>query len=641
MPNEPTPREHPFDENAVVRKIVEGTAGETGERFFQALVRNLAEAMQVHAAWITEITPARDYLSSLAFWAGDHFVADYEYVIDGTPCEIAIDVPDITHYPDRIQELFPRDPDLKPMGVVSYIGFGLLDTDGTILGHLAAMDRAPMPRDSARENVFRIFAARAGAELRRLSAERHVREREQKMTLLLDSAMDAVVELDEERRVTRMNNAAEKMFACAESNMLNRPFDVFLSEECVQKLDNFMDELSTRPEGQRFAWIPEGLTATPAGGELFPMDATLSHYDLHGERYFTLILRNVNDRLEAEAKIRAMSTERDMLREEIEALQGFDEIIGRSSALRRVLEDVEQVAGTESTVLVTGETGTGKELIARSIHNRSNRSARQLIKVNCAAIPKDLVESEFFGHEKGAFTGATQKRDGRFKLAHKSTIFLDEVGELPLDLQAKLLRVLQEGEFDPVGSSQTQKVDVRVIAATNRDLEEMVAAGEFREDLYYRLNVFPLHVPALREREDDVLLLAEFFANGFAKQSARSVAPLSAQCKERLRAYPWPGNIRELQNVIERAFITAREGRLNLDRALPQGALPEADGTAAKHPETVRTAAQLREFERDNIRRALDACRWKISGKGGAAEMLGMNPSTLSSRMRALDIQRS
>jgi transcriptional regulator with GAF, ATPase, and Fis domain len=292
-------------------------------------------------------------------------------------------------------------------------------------------------------------------------------------------------------------------------------------------------------------------------------------------------------------------------------------------------------------VLILGETGSGKELIARAIHGASPRRERPMVKVNCAAIPASLIESEFFGHERGAFTGATGKREGRFALADGGTIFLDEVGELPLELQGKLLRVLQEGEFEPVGSSRTRKVNVRVVAATNRDLFREVQDGRFREDLYYRLSVFPLTVPPLRERGDDIALLAEEFARKFAQKTGRTLAPFTPQCLARLKAYPWPGNVRELQNVIERAVITARDGRMNLDRALPDvpeiSALPAAVEEAS---DRIRTVQEIEALERANILRALEACGWRVSGDNGAAQRLGMNPSTLSSRIKALGIRR-
>jgi transcriptional regulator with GAF, ATPase, and Fis domain len=289
-----------------------------------------------------------------------------------------------------------------------------------------------------------------------------------------------------------------------------------------------------------------------------------------------------------------------------------------------------------------GETGTGKELVARAIHTASTRRERPLVTVNCAAIPASLIESELFGHEPGAFTGATKKREGRFTLADRGTIFLDEIGELPIDLQAKLLRVLQEGEFDMVGSSTTRKVNVRVLAATNRNLAKAVQEGKFREDLYYRLNVFPLRLPPLRERGEDVVHLASVFARRFATKMGRAISPLTTECAHRLKAYAWPGNVRELQNVIERAVITATSGKLNLDRCLPE-ASPTTAGSVAIPPSsapTIRTAKELEEFERANIMRALESAKWKVSGENGAAKLLGINASTLSSRMKALKIQK-
>jgi transcriptional regulator with GAF, ATPase, and Fis domain len=293
--------------------------------------------------------------------------------------------------------------------------------------------------------------------------------------------------------------------------------------------------------------------------------------------------------------------------------------------------------------LVTGETGTGKELVARSIHQDSKRQDKPLVRVNCAAIPGTLIESEFFGHERGAFTGATTRREGRFALADGGTIFLDEVGELPIELQAKLLRVLQEGEFEPLGSARTQKVDVRVVAATNCDLARMVSDGKFREDLFYRLAVFPVKVPPLRERGNDVILLARAFVDRFARRMGRRMDPLHPDDLLRLQDYGWPGNVRELQNVIERAIILSRGRTANLPQALPlspeqdSGELTKAAGTQPH----ILTVSELQDLERTNIRRALLECGGKISGENGAAARLGLAPSTLSSRMKALGVQRS
>ncbi len=397
-----------------------------------------------------------------------------------------------------------------------------------------------------------------------------------------------------------------------------------------------------RPEGQQSRWIAGGLTARCPEGDSFPAEATLSRFELHRRRFTTLILRNVHDRVEAEQKIQSLTAETELLREELQALHHDNTLLGESQALRQVLRDIAQVAETDATVLIMGETGTGKELVARAIHAAGKRHERPLITVNCAAIPATLIESELFGHEAGAFTGATKKRAGRFALADKGTIFLDEIGELPLDLQAKLLRVLQEGEFDPVGSTSTRKVNVRVLAATNRDLEKSVREGTFREDLFYRLNVFPLRVPPLRERGDDIVRLASAFARRYATKMGRTIAPLTVDFARQLKSYSWPGNVRELQNVIERAVITAIDGRLNLERALPETSpvhLPLSEDNTPSSGQ-IRTAHELEQLERANILRALDVAKWKVSGEKGAATLLGMNASTLSSRMKILKIQK-
>jgi transcriptional regulator with GAF, ATPase, and Fis domain len=293
-------------------------------------------------------------------------------------------------------------------------------------------------------------------------------------------------------------------------------------------------------------------------------------------------------------------------------------------------------------VLITGETGTGKEVMARAIHSNSRRRDHPFVKVNCAAIPATLIESEFFGHEQGAFTGATKKREGRFSLADEGTIFLDEIGELPLDLQGKLLRVLQEGEFEPVGSSHTTRVSVRVLAATNRDLQKETQGGTFREDLYYRLNVFPIHLPPLRERGEDVVLLANTFVQHFSQRMGRTIAPLSPDALRRLTGYHWPGNVRELQNVIERAVITAKNGQLNFDRAVPddEEKPPSPNEPFKQELPAIRTIQDIQDLERQNILMALNQGGWKVSGEKGAAKLLGINPSTLASRMKALGITR-
>jgi PAS domain S-box-containing protein len=648
LKTEETLAENPLqeaDERAVLREILEGTAKETGERFFTALVENLAKALDTYGAWVT-IWHGEKRLRAIAFWLGGRFVDDYEYDLSGTPCEPVFNDCRLVHVSDRLVDLYPQDPDLRPMGAVSYMGVPLLDIDGQILGHLAVLDTRPMPEEPRLLALFRIFAARAAAELQRLRAEQRLREREETLSRLFDSAMDAIIEFDRDLNITRVNPAAQKAFNCSEMEMPGNNFSEFLSEPSREKILALMGELDTKRDGRRSLWIAGGLQATPMIGSEFPAEATLSRFEVERRAFYTVILRNVNHRLEAEKTIHSLTAEAEYLREAVKSLGGFDEIIGTSPALTEVLRDIEQVADTDTTVLILGDTGTGKELIARAIHASSRRQNKPLITVNCAAIPAALMESEFFGHEKGAFTGATHKRVGCFALADRGTIFLDEIGELSMDLQAKLLRVLQEGEFTPVGASQLRKVDVRVIAATNRDMKKAIGEGNFREDLYYRLNVFPISVPSLRDRREDIPLLAAAFAAKFARRLGRQLQSLSEECEKRLMSYPWPGNVRELQNVIERAVITARDGRLNLDRALPDGegepvreaAIPEA--MSQEIAEQILQMRELEQLERKNILRALETTGWRVAGNDGAAVLLGMNPSTLNSRIRALRIAR-
>jgi formate hydrogenlyase transcriptional activator len=322
------------------------------------------------------------------------------------------------------------------------------------------------------------------------------------------------------------------------------------------------------------------------------------------------------------------------LKEEIDQASMFEEIVGSSEPLRRVLAHVARVARTDSTVLITGETGTGKELVARAIHKRSSRSGRAFIRVNCGAIPQSLIGSELFGHEKGAFTGATQRRLGRFELADGGTIFLDEVGELPLETQIALLRVLQEREFERVGGTKPLTVDIRVLAATNRDLQGAVNARKFRQDLYYRLNVFPIHMPSLRERIDDIPLLVEYLTARYAEKAGKKIEGIQKRTLELLQSYRWPGNVRELQNVIERAMILCDAEILSVDESWLNTAAP------SESQPPVRLAASIQDQERVMIESALASCRGRVSGALGAAARLGIPRSTLESKIRALEIDK-
>lgn len=335
-----------------------------------------------------------------------------------------------------------------------------------------------------------------------------------------------------------------------------------------------------------------------------------------------------------------LELENEYLREEVSGIVAFGDMIGQSAALQTVARQIELVAQTDSSVLIFGESGTGKELVAREIHRRSTRAARPLIKVNCAAVPRELFESEFFGHVKGAFTGALRDRAGRFELADGGTLFLDEVGEIPLDLQSKLLRVLQEGELERVGEERTRAIDVRLIAATNRNLRDESDAARFRADLYYRLSVFPIEVAPLRRRKEDIALLAEHFLETTARRLGRPAPRLTLANVQKLQQYDWPGNIRELQHVLERALITSPAGRLIVETPSAPNNKPQSTPTAAaRESQFVLTDAEMRELETENIRKAIELSRGRIYGAGGAAELIGIKPTTLCSRMKSLGIR--
>ena len=381
--------------------------------------------------------------------------------------------------------------------------------------------------------------------------------------------------------------------------------------------------------------------------------SSISHRDSRGNVDRLLVAsKDVTERKRAERQLRQtlaenarlreeLEQERDYLREEVSIAMNMGRIVGTSPALRRMLKQVEAVAGTPATVLLHGESGVGKELVAHAIHARSPRSEGPLVKVNCASIPKELFESEFFGHVKGAFTGAHRDRVGRFQLADGGTIFLDEVSEIPLELQGKLLRVLQESEFERVGDDVTRSVDVRVIAATNRDLERQIVDGLFREDLFYRLSVFPVEVPPLRDRGDDVIQLAQEFLNKTCKDFGRGPMTLTRGQANKLRAYDWPGNVRELKNVIERAVILTRGNVLRLEASLPETATGGSDvATAMRADPDFLTEQEMREFQKKNTIAALRQANWRVSGPGGAADLLGIKPTTLADRIRTLGIKK-
>ena len=473
--------------------------------------------------------------------------------------------------------------------------------------------------------------------------------------LILQAAGEGVYGLDCEGITTFVNPAAARMLGWEADTLIGEPMHALLHhtrpdgsqfprEECpiyaafkdgaVHHVD---DEVFWRKDGSSF---PVAYTSTPIREKGQLVGAVV-------------VFKDITDRKLAEQELRQAYTEIERMKERLEAeniyLQeefkverNFAGIIGQSHAIQQVMHQIELVAPTDASVLISGESGTGKELIASAIHEQSNRDARPLIRVNCAAIPRDLFESEFFGHVKGAFTSALKDRTGRFELANGGTIFLDEVGEIPLELQSKLLRVLQEGQFERVGEEKTRSVDVRVVAASNRDLKADIDAKRFREDLFFRLNVFPIEAAPLRRRIDDIPLLAVHFIALICRRLNRPEPRLTQTNLKQLQTYHWPGNIRELQNVIERAIIVSKGNRLQFNlpgmdvgRDTVSKVSGEYDAASIPFTETERLAR-----DRANILEALRLTNGKISGENGAAELLGVKPTTLASRMKALDIKK-
>ena len=472
--------------------------------------------------------------------------------------------------------------------------------------------------------------------------------------LILDAAGEGIYGLDADGRITFGNAAAAEILGWQLEDTLNQKAhevhhhshedgSLYPREECPiyaaltdGEIRRVTDEVFWHTNGNP---VPVEYTSTPIIKDGKPNGAVVIFHDVTNRRKIE------REREEAYAEIKTLTEqleqERDYLRDEVEIKVNFGEIIGQSMALKRTLAKVEAVASTSANVLILGESGVGKEMIAHAIHTNSERSDKPLIKVNCASIPKELFESEFFGHVRGAFTGAHKDRVGRLQLANGGTLFLDEVGEIPMSLQGKLLRALQEKEFERVGDDETTKVDVRIVAATNRNLEEEVAAGRFREDLYYRLSVFPMELSPLRDRVEDIAPLATHFLDIICTELGRDPLSLTKQHSVMLQKHQWPGNIRELRNVIERAVILTKGARLRLDLAM--GSSTKFEST----PEPVLTDTaqflteeEFRATEKQNLLAALRAAEWRVWGPDGAAAMLGIQPSTLSYRMNAFGIEK-
>jgi len=531
-------------------------------------------------------------------------------------------------------------PQFRRTGRLDNVPVEFLAADGTVL-ELLVTSAIEYDETGAVRHSLSVFNEVSD----RVRLERRYRDLYQATPAMLHT-------IDPEGRLTEVSNHWLERLGYSREEVLGRSVLEFMTDASRKPLVGRLREVIS--EGD-FRNVPRQMVTRD--GEV--RDVLLSSHTERGashEVVRTLVAsKDVTERNRAEARLREaygeiarlkeeLERERDYLREEVSVSMNLGRIVGDSPALRGMLNRIEAVADTPANVLIVGETGTGKELVAHAIHARSSRAGGPLVKVNCASIPAELFESEFFGHMRGAFTGAHRDRVGRFQLADGGTIFLDEVGEIPIALQGKLLRVIQEREFERVGDDKTRVVDVRVIAATNKDLEKAVEAGEFREDLYYRLSVFPVQVPPLRRRGDDVVQLAVHFLEQVCRDFGRPCPQITQVQAAALRAYAWPGNIRELKNVIERAVILSTGDTLRLDLSLPevQSNTSQAQGTSGARSASAPflTDRQMREQQRANVVAALEAAGWRVSGKGGAAELLGIRPTTLTDRMKTLRISR-
>ncbi|HEX4167568.1 MAG TPA: sigma 54-interacting transcriptional regulator [Bryobacteraceae bacterium] len=561
----------------------------------------------------------------------------------------------------RVAPLFDLECEERAIAVPNPIGSGELQISLSPVGFLKEYgvvlvggSRAhgfPTTRDKLLMNVASNQAAAlletVALRMRERELQAELREMQQKLLLkseekyrdLIDLSPDAIFVVDSEGNCVSGNPAGLELLKCTAQELTGMPVtDTYLPEE--------RGAFRSRLEGIKAGNIMRfERTFLRADGSTLPAEISASPMR---DGNFQTVVRDISERKRSEAALAKafeeiqilkdqLQTENIALREEIDKASMFEEIIGTSAILQAVLSRLSKVAPTDSSVLITGETGTGKELIARAIHSRSPRSSRAFVTVNCAVIPHDLIASELFGHEKGAFTGATQRRLGRFELAQGGTIFLDEIGELPAETQIALLRVLQEHEFERVGGTHSIRTDVRLIAATNRDLDAAIAVGTFRSDLFYRLNVFPIEIPPLRERREDIPLLVEYFIDRYARKAGKQISGVNKKSLDLLQGYPWPGNIRELQNVIERSVIVSSGDVFFVDESWlsKESSQPPFRVQAPQSSE-----GELR-GEREIIEAALAESRGRVAGPSGAAAKLGIPPTTLDSKIKALKIRKS
>jgi PAS domain S-box-containing protein len=541
--------------------------------------------------------------------------------LEGKPVELLI--------PERFRDNHPhhrsgysQHPRRRPMGA----GLGLFARrkDGTHFPVDIMLTPLETPAGS-----FVLCAIRDDTSRRNVAEA--LRHSEEHARMLFEFSPDAVLVCDSEGRIREANARVETLFGYKRDELLGETVEILVPERFrgrhLQHRETYSEERRLRPMG-----VGLELCARHKNGTEFPVDILLGPIQRNDGPITFVVVRDLSERKRYEEALRRSEEEKRYLEEELITAHQFEEIIGNTRSLKRVLKQVETVAATDATALILGETGTGKELIARAIHRLSPRCDQPFVKLNCSAIPAGLLESELFGHEKGAFTGAIAQKIGRIELAHRGTLFLDEIGDLPLELQPKILRALQEKEFERLGGTRTIPVNVRLVAATHRNLAKMVETGEFRSDLYYRLKVFPLEVPPLRERTEDIPLLVKYFVSQHARRMNRHIETIPPETMQALVRWRWPGNVRELENFMERAVILSPGPVL-------RAPLGELHLTVEKPAES--TSASLHDAERDHILRVLREAKGMISGAGGAAKRLGLKRTTLNSKLKKLGIKRS
>jgi formate hydrogenlyase transcriptional activator len=660
----------------MLRIISEGTASAIGKDFFRLLAQKIIVSLGIRYAIVTECAnSAKTRVRTLVYIERDNFLEDFEYDLNGTPCEIVMTGQSYFCTKD-LDLLFPKE-----VGVKAYFAVPIYLSNGEVIGHIAVFDTKPLEINPEKLDILKIFASRAGAEIERKRKDELIQSNMERYKSIFDFSPVGLCEEDFSEVKKHVDELKSIHGLDLKSIFEKFPDEVFNSWRRVKRIRVNQAQLNVfdvESEEEYSQYLQETYMPMPAKGLLLTFESGVTQFERETEIISkagrkkmmkvkrviipgaeqdwskSLIscvditeLKKVQESLkksldEVQLLKEQLEAENTYLQQEIKLNHNFEEIVSNSAVFRSVLEKVEQVAETDATVLILGESGTGKELIARAIHSVSNRGNRPLVKINCAALPSNLIESELFGHEKGAFTGAITQKVGRFELAHGGTLFLDEIGEMPLDLQSKLLRVLQEGEFERVGSSKTLKVDVRIIAATNRDLEASVDSKEFRTDLFYRLNVFPILSPPLRQRKEDIPFLVNHFCKKYGTRFNKKIQSVSKPVLEKLMAYDWPGNVRELENIIERGIIVSKGGVLEMGDWLPK--VDKQTNPAAKRandsPPTAAKKESMRDVEHQHILDTLEKTNWKIRGENGAAKILGLNPTTLEARMKKLGISR-